>query len=212
MKVFITSCGRYDLLKITLRSFTKHQRHLHSGIVIHEDSKDIDGNDFETLGELKHEFQFELFGTDGIGQHASIEKFLKGNAGKYAVMLEDDWRFENSYDWIEESIKIMEADPSIIKVLCRKDSPHPCVHDHELMDHQSVCKFGYLQPWENNGILWHGFSFNPGVTRLDLLREFVPFGKHEQDLAKAIYDKGYKVVELERGVYTHVGEGRSTHA
>lgn len=158
--------------------------------------------------------------------------------------MEEDWFFENSYDWIAASKEIMEADPTIIKVLCNSDSPHPCEYDKStyrsgLMSYgrggevygngfkphvtdakrfnakgegmATVNNFGYIQPWTNNGITWHGFSWNPGVTRLDLLKQFVPFGKHEQDVAKAIYDAGYKVVRLENGVCHHIGGGRSTH-
>ncbi|HNP99552.1 MAG TPA: hypothetical protein PKK99_10885 [Bacteroidia bacterium] len=129
----------------------------------------------------------------------------------YYVHLEDDWEFKNSYDWIFESIKILRSDPDIIKVLCNSDSPHPCVYDHELLDNQSVTRFGYLNPWVNDGIKWYGFSWNPGVTRWDYLKKFVPFPRWEQDLSKVIHDAGYEVVRLEKGVCTHIGQGRSTH-
>ena len=127
---------------------------------------------------------------------------------KYYLHLEDDWYFNNTYDWIKASIQIMEADNSIMKVLCRKDSQHPCVHDKEV----NGIKYGYLQPnWHHEGITWQGFSWNPGVTRLDLLKKFVPFRKWEQDLAEDIANAGYKVAELENKIYMHIGKNRSTH-
>lgn len=209
IKVLITSCGRPDLLHQTLRSFLKNQQAAFESIIVHED------HEFRT-DEMSELYEFtgqniKTVFTKQIGQHASIEKFLNDNSDKYYLHLEEDWSFENTFDWITESIKIMEADPTVIKVLARKGSPHPCVHDHELMDHQSLCKFGYIQPWENKGIQWHGFSWNPGITRLDLLKQFIPFPKWEQELAELIFTKGYKVVELEKGIYTHIGEGSSTH-
>jgi hypothetical protein len=179
MEALITSCGRYDLLFKTLESFHKNQSQ-NVFINIHED------------------------GLSKIGQHDSIEKYLNRFGEKYYLHCEEDWMFVNSYDWIKKSIEIMEADNSIIKVLCRGGSPHPCTHDQD--------GFGFVNTWTGeDGILWHGFSWNPGVTRADLLKQFIPFAKTEQEVAEQIYKAGYKVVELEKYICTHIGEGRSTH-
>jgi hypothetical protein len=175
----MTSCGRFDLLTKTLASLYRDQQYKFF-LTIHED------------------------GLTKSGQHNSIENFLMSNKQKYFLALEDDWLFHNTYDWISESVRIMEADPKIIKVLCRDGSPHPCKHDPKL-------GYGILEPWKNKGILWHGFSFNPGVTRFDLLKQFVPFGRYEQNVAEDIYKAGYKVAELIKPVYKHIGENRSTH-
>jgi hypothetical protein len=223
MKTLITSCGRFDLLEKTFFSLKEKQKH-ELDIYINEDSESVSKNIY-----LTNNISF----TNKIGQHSSIELFLKGYDGrdasivlsKYYLHCEDDWHFNNTYDWIQASINIMEADPTIIKVLCNSDSPHPCQFDRSFfggyvrnVNTNETCfnspfyrYYGYLHPWENNGIAWHGFSWNPGVTRLDLLKQFVPFGKHEQDVAKAIYDAGYKVVRLQNGVCHHIGGGRSTH-
>lgn len=183
MEALITSCGRFDLLSQTLESLYK----------------DLKNKVFVTINED---------GLTKIGQHKSIEKFLKKASGKYYFHCECDWEFNNHYDWINESLKIMEADSSVIKVLCRENSPHPCIHNHAIED---GVPFGYIEPWQNNGITWHGFSWNPGITRLDLLKKFIPFGPYEQDVAEAIYKAGYKVVELSKPIYKHIGDGRSTH-
>lgn len=183
MLALLTSCGRFDLLTKTLESLYNNQAS-DIFVIIHEDGK------------------------SRYGQHASIDKFLKSNNVKYYLHLEDDWEFNNTYNWIADSIKIMESDPEIIKVLCRQDSPHPCTHDKSLDN----IKYGYLKPWKSNDdIIWHGFSWNPGVTRLDLLKQFLPFKKWEQDVAKQIYDAGYKTVELAKPIYKHIGDDRSTH-
>lgn len=182
MNALITSCGRFDLLNRTL-------------ITLYENQKTPF---FLTINE------------DGLtksGQHNSIEKFLNTVDGKYYLHCECDWLFENSYDWISESVRIMEADPTIIKVLCRNGSPHPCAHDKVSA---SGIAYGILEPWHNDGITWMGFSWNPGVTRLDLLKQFIPFGKREQDLAEQIHAAGYKIAELSIPIYTHIGDGRST--
>ena len=211
MIALLTSCGRFDLLEKTIESLFINQHyildyHKEIRLYINEDSLNSDDkiSDFIEKGPMQvWHGNYKFIRTNGIGQHASIEEFIKNRSEKYCLFLEDDWLFDNSYDWVGESIKIMERDHSIIKVLARADSPHPCIHDKE--------GYGILQPWENNGITWNGYSWNPGVTRLDLLKQFLPFPKWEQDLATEIHNAGYKVAELEKGIYKHIGDGRSTH-
>ena len=201
ISTLITSCGRIDLLSRTVESLlTKQEQRLF--LNINEDSPNAD------LYQPPNAVNFILNKTGGIGQHASIEQYLKTSLHKYYLHCEDDFHFDNDYDWIKASMDIMEADPQIIKVLARKDSQHPCIHDREL----NGIKYGLLQPdWHHVGITWQGFSWNPGLTRMDLLKQFMPFRRWEQDVAEDIAWAGYKVVELEQKVYHHIGEGRSTH-
>ena len=207
MQALLTSCGRPDLLMQTLNSFYEGNKY-QIEMSIHEDAKEY-GYDKQSLicafPGLNH------VSTMGAGQHKSIELFLMMNRKhRYYIHLEDDWQFNNHYDWISESIKIMERDDNVIKVLARDGSPHPCDH-HFKYDPESV-SYGYLNPWTGaDGIEWCGFSWNPGVTRLDVLSQYLPFPKWEQDLAQRIHDDGLKVVSLSKPVYTHIGDGRSTH-
>lgn len=205
MIALLTSCGRFDLLSKTIGSLYRANK-TNIDLIINEDS----GHYINIPQPVRGSCSINYF--DKIGQHKSIEIFLSGFDGrnktilsnKYYLHCEDDWLFDNSYDWIQKSIEIMEADPTIIKVLCRSDSPHT---PKEFND-----GWGYIEPWQNTDSLWWcGFSWNPGVTRLDLLKEFIPFEKWEQEVAKDIYDKGYKVAMLEKGVCKHIGDGRSTH-
>lgn len=208
MIALLTSCNRLDLLQKTIQSFYKNQRSA-VRIFIHEDAVGIKG------GAAVYSSVSNVFFTNGMGQHKSIEHFLNQNDAftmfglkKYYLHLEDDFEFTNTFDWIQASIDIMEADPTIIKVLAREDSQHPCVHDREI----NGVKYGILQAnWHHVGITWQGFSWNPGVTRMDLLKNFIPFRKWEQDVAEDIAAAGYKVAELQNKVYRHIGDGRSTH-
>lgn len=204
MLALITSCGRFDLLKKTIDSLiqsTKKDLILY----VNEDSKEIDYSDFKKSVSMEVS-NFYIFNyTYGIGQHKSIEEFLLRFNAKYYLHIEDDWQFESNYDWIAKSIEIMESDPSIIKVICRSDSPHPRTFNDK--------GFAILEPWRNSdGDLWCGFGWNPGVTRLDLLKTFPPFGLWEQDVSEAIHNAGYRTALLENGVCKHIGDGRSTHA
>lgn len=214
MLVLITSCGRPDLLVKTIESFI-HKNPYDCKIIIHEDCQMDDRIDIYPMLPV----EVELVHTYGLGQANSITKFLLSDRfrlEKYYIHIEDDWFFENSYDWISDSISIMETDPDIIKVLACKTTPHPCEHSKSLVltDHNGrrTVDYGEIKPWNNNGITWRGFSYNPGVTRLDLLRQFAPLPQFEQDLAEHIYQAGLKVAELKNKIYEHIGEGRSTHA
>lgn len=196
MLALLTSCDRHDLLQVTINSLSEKQQYP-INLVINEDSiiaVTVSGN-------------YSVTHTLGIGQHHAIEQCLLNQLDKYYLHLEDDWLFENTYDWISESVKIMEADPTVIKVLCRNGSPHPCTHDRVT---KSGIAYGILEPWQNDSITWCGFSWNPGVTRLDLLQQFIPFRDREESLAASIHLAGYRIAELSIPIYTHIGDGRST--
>jgi len=204
MEAFITAFNRIDLMSQTVASLnecTELRR-----IIIHEDSKSPSYN----IQAFENGYPNTLiYKTEGIGQHKSIEMFLENNKEKIITLFsEEDWSFFADYDWIKLSVKLLEEYPNVIKVLARKGSPHLCKHTKSAFG----IPYGFIEPWQStDGILWHGFSWNPGVTRADYLREFIPFPKWEQDLAEKIYNKGYRVIELGRPVYEHIGDNKSTH-
>jgi hypothetical protein len=203
MEAFITSCNRPDLMTKTVASLIESTPI--SRIVINEDGNDLDYDHRAFMGAWP---QTNIYLTKGIGQHASISQYLKSLKDDYYLHSEEDWFFFPTYDWISVSLKLMEEYPNVIKVLARKDSPHKCVHD-QMID---GIPYGFLEPWMgNDGVRWHGFSWNPGVTFAPFLREFLPFPKFEQDLAEKIHARGYAVIELGIPVYEHIGDGRSTH-
>jgi len=202
MLALLTSCGRTDLLQRTVDSlFLNQQREI--DLLIHEDGNEILLERGDYKGTVTAMF------SERKGQHESINLFLRKRLNeKYYLHSEDDWEFKNTFDWITASVKIMESDPMIIKVLPRGTIEHPCKYDYEI----DGIKYGFLQPWNSvDNIRWCGFSYNPGVTRVDLLKKFLPLDRYENNLAERIYDAGYKKVQLERAVYHHIGEGRSTH-
>lgn len=223
MKVLLTSCGRHDLLKETIKSLRFWRRDIFfTDFIIHEDLKNAQPSKY--LDDINLHYGYQIKYTGGLGQHASIEKFLKeSQEDKYYLHLEDDWKtLHNDYDWMQQAIDLMEADPMIIKVLAREDMVHPveynyCMNEGIIYHKNNAIRFGthnfgYVEPWQDpwKNITWRGFSWNPGVTRLDLLKKFLPFGKYEEDVSENIYQAGYKIAALEKGVYKHIGYGRST--
>jgi len=206
MLTLLTSYNRHDLLKQTIESLPNEPS---LDIKIFEDSMKL-----IALNKIDSKHRGVAHYSVNEGQHKSIEKFFTqySYGEKYYLHLEDDWTFENTYNWIEISKAIMEHDPMVIKVLASFDTPHPCNHNQILDHNNEKTTFGYLEKWDgNDGIEWNGFSWNPGVTRMDILRKFMPFPKYEQDLAKQIKEAGYYTVELKFKIYKHIGYERSTH-
>ncbi len=216
MIALITSCNRHELLQQTIDSLLKDQKQK-LAIAINEDSTTV------MLMPAVPGHIINTYRLDGKGQHHSISLFLfnaSKNGHRYYLHCEDDWLFDNSYDWIMESVKILQSDPMIIKVLCRADSPHPVVYDRKINKKgyqekvtEDEATFGILEPWTDpfKGHKWHGFSWNPGVTRLDLMPQFLPLPETEQQVAEQIYLAEYKVAVLKVGVCTHIGGNQSTH-
>jgi hypothetical protein len=199
MLALLTSCGRHDLLERTVFSLYDDQKHHDLTTFIHEDSEILP--DFPLS---KNMIQVQYAG--GKGQHHSIDKFLGLCAAaapelKHYLHVEDDWEFDNSEDWIAKSLEIMEQDPTIIKVICRAEHPHECKFENG---------WGYVQPAVFGGNMWYGFSWNPGVTRLDLLKKFDILRKSEYELSVEINQAGFKVAYIEKPFYTHIGNGRTT--
>jgi hypothetical protein len=193
MLALLTSCSRYDLLKQTVDSLFENQTH-NLSLLINEDSTG-------TINEERAVIKY----SKGIGQHLAIESVIKHFDDKYYLHLEDDWFFTNTYNWIAKSLEILKNNPHIIKVICRKDYEHPCKFNAD--------GWGILEPWNDpwKGHEWFGFGWNPGITKLDILKQFTPFPKTEQEISKQIYMAGYRTALLEHGVCIHIGGERSTH-
>jgi len=194
LKTLITSCGRADLLEITLSSLLKNQRE-RLDIIIHEEK----GYTEEFTKKWKW---FTTLGyTGGVGQHNSIAQFVENVQDKYYLHVEDDWEFYNNFNWIKKAKRILQKNPNIIKVVARGENVHPC---------QFKDGWGIIQPKEFYGNTWYGWTWNPGVTRLDLLKQFQIRGVSEKDMDNAIHEAGYKVAYLEGDIYKHIGNERST--
>jgi len=142
-----------------------------------------------------------------IGQNWNLMQAYEGRKGKYVLHVEDDWSFDDTNKkWVNESLKILRDNPFIIKVINRKDAIHPAEFNYG--NYAILDK--WIDPWKFNE--WHGFGWNCGVTRLDLLQEFFPLKDFsEQEISKIIYDAGYRTALLKNSTATHIGEGQSTH-
>jgi hypothetical protein len=112
--LFITSCGRPELLRRTLESFIKYNTYPIKLVILCEDSGKKGIADF-ARDILPYEIIF-CYNETRIGQMKTIEKYTPLITTQYVFHLEDDYEFFNS-GFIELSFKILESDPNITQVL-----------------------------------------------------------------------------------------------
>ena len=118
--LFITSCGRPDLLKKTLISFVKFNTYPIEQVILCEDSGISGISDFAT-NILPYPTKL-CYNKERIGQMKTIEKYIKLVKTPYVFHLEDDYEFFD-YGFIELSIQILNSDKNISQVLL-EDEQH----------------------------------------------------------------------------------------
>lgn len=190
MKAFLTSCNRPKELLRTLKSLEPIKDQL-DVIRVHEDC------DMKGISQIKDQVDLNLQVVRmNKGQIGSICHYFENAKGKYYLHLEDDWLFNHNVTrFIDDSIEIMEKDPNIIKVLSKAEFK---------MNTEIINGIEYICETELYRKVWHGFSWNPGVTRLDLLKER-NLNQHEHDIDMDICILGYRVAYLPYDLYTHIG-------
>ncbi len=112
----VTSCGRLDLLRITISSFLRVNKYPIDRFVVIDDSGDkgvAEALDFE-YGDL-----FDVIvNTARMGQMYSIDALYSDIDTPFIFHCEDDWAFENpsGADFIRDSIDVLLSDSSISQV------------------------------------------------------------------------------------------------
>lgn len=158
----ITSCGRMDLLEKTLISFFRYNTYPIKKTIIVDDS----GGEFdaERIGKvIPGDVEF-IINDHNIGQIKSIDKLYSKVGTKYIFHCEDDWEFY-APGFIEESLAILQYNPKIFTVWLRS---HNDTNGHPLTD---LTEINSVEPHKlmirNYRGVWSGFTFNPGLRRLE---------------------------------------------
>ena len=118
--LFITSCGRPQLLKKTLDSFVKYNTYPIAQVILCEDSG-INGIVDFVKNILPYPITF-CYNEMRMGQMKTIEKYTQLIKTPYVFHLEDDYEFFDS-GFIELSFRILDLDPRISQVLL-EDEQH----------------------------------------------------------------------------------------
>jgi hypothetical protein len=117
-------------------------------------------NDFV---KTKYEFPIELiYNNPKLYQIRSIDYVYNMVETDYIFHMEEDWLFLKK-GFIEDSMKVLEADDNILQVWLRgvddTTAPHPWNPEIYEIDGLKMVLLKYTG-------IWNGFSFNPGLKRL----------------------------------------------
>lgn len=203
----LTSCGRFDLLRITLDSFFKFNTYEITEFLIYEDSG------LPVPAELKTDYPMIQWIEPGhrTGQIVALDTLWQRVKTPYAFTMEDDWETYRE-GFIEASMEILESDPKIMQVWLREKedtNQHPIIF-------QAGKPYGIMA--SNNG-LWAGTCFNPSLKRkadYDLIKSYgkhTQFNRHQPWKSEAtisqLYNKlGFKAAILLKGYIKHIGWDR----
>lgn len=199
----LTSCGRFDLLRVTLDSFLAHHRP--ARFIIAEDSADAAFAD--RIRERYPQVEVRL-NEPRLGQHRSIDSAYGDVATPFIFHMEDDFRFDGPVD-VVDAVALAGSDPNISSVCFRR-------FDTLKLRHRMFAKrFAHgAQTYARMDRAhrdWYGFSFNPGIVSRDFWLEAGPYADHrnERAMSRAMKERGFGVVFQLPGVAVHIGSGRS---
>ena len=191
----LTSCGRPDLLEITLDSFLEHNTYPIKRFKVIDDSTRPE--EFSHLVEKYPQIEW-TFNKERLGQATSIDILYSDIDTEYIFHCEDDWKFLKS-GFIEKSMKHLELSLAL-QVWLRGPNDtngHPLV---EGIGNYDLVSYGF------QGI-WHGFSFNPGLRRLNEYLLAKPYSEigWETELNNFYKELGYYAISLKERFIEHIG-------
>ena len=171
--LFITSCGRPELLKKTLESFVKFNTYTIKEVILCEDSGIPHIVDFAEY-ILPYPIIF-CYNHIRLGQMKTIEKYTQLIKTPYVFHLEDDYEFFDS-GFIELSFKIMGSDQNISQVLLEDEQ-----HTYPKIDiGNPLCyKLMTNQSYEMNANNGDGpltvFSWRPSLKKIEIQKLRMPY-------------------------------------
>jgi len=203
--LFITSCGRPDLLLVTLHSFLKFNTYPIEEAIICEDSGYDRINDF-----VKAMLPFPcklIYNKTRIGQMKSIENGVQYIKTPYVFHCEEDWEFYD-YGFIEKSLEILKKDNNVTSVWLREAKELFYRYSFNFIRLENESYYRVI----TNGR--HGyFSFNPGLRTIEIQKTGMPYPLEET------FDEGhlntyfknkemYAVIINPDGFVRHIGWDR----
>ncbi len=202
----LTSCGRFDLLETTLKSFFSHDdAELIDHFILTEDSGDPAV--YQVLEQFQNA-QFDvIFNAIPRGQLPSIDTAYQRVTTPYIFHCEDDWHFSKS-GFIKPSLVLLEDFKELVQVLIRDPREGAVsIIDVPLVEHKSI-RYRPIDPTTHP--IWHGYSFNPGLRRRSDYERLGPFRLHLNEANISIHAKelGYHVAALENGGVQDIGKHR----
>jgi len=203
----LTSCGRFDLLAQTLKSFFSYNTHPIDQFLLVEDSgrKEV----LDVLQQFPARFEVILNETP-MGQMVSIDLAYAKVTQALIFHCEDDWEFYRP-GLLEDSRWILDTFPNVSMVSAAAvgilDELDEIVASCLLTKKDGVDFFQI--PIEAHP-LWFGYSLNPGLRRTSDYRKAGSFSTigHEPELSLYFRSLGMSIAVLKERAYRHLGEDR----
>lgn len=204
--LFLTSCNRPNLLKVTLVSFLKYNTFPIKEAIIMEDSGLKGINDF-ALKLLP--FPCKIIYTEKrMGQMKSIENGAKFINTPYVFHCEEDWEFYDS-GFIEKSLEILESNNKISVVKLRSYN--------EYLNRYKMTIENTINPLYNiihqNNISM--YTFNPSLRKKEISLFGMPYDNNQDEgtIQKLLNAFGYisVVTKNPNGYIRHIGWNDHVH-
>lgn len=203
-----TSCGRFELLQNTIKTFKKYNTYpIEKYIIIDNscyDNKDLVIKMFDYSDNIEI-----IFNNTNIGQVSSIDLAYSKVETEYIFHCEDDWEFFNN-GFIEKSLSVLKDNTTISNINIRirfsgdRGSMQP-IEEIKNLTEDGVVYYLFKTHFLNE---YHGFSWNPGLRRLSDYKKIGDFKQfiNEQGANKIYYENGYRAACLEDFYCKHAGE------
>lgn len=207
ISIVITSCGRFDLLRKTLSTLDQFNTAPIRAVFITEDSGDPSVE--SCIPEHWRPWTRCFINAPKLGQMKSVDLAYAQVETPWIFHCEDDWAFYRP-GFIEDSQKLLEADPQALQVWLRSYAHDLAIHNHyiHLGNRQCVEGIAYYQVRSDKAD-WQGFSFNPGLRRLSDYLSIAPFAQYQGEKAlsrRYAEDDRYAFI-LENDAVLHTGWG-----
>jgi len=162
--VILTSYARYDLLEQALDSFYEYNDYPISNFFIHEDYGLENMNEdqkmaMQQLQEKYPDIQW-MCPEQRQGQINALDALWRNVSTPYCLQMEDDWLVYRK-GFISDSIEVLEQKPKIVMCYLRE---HNDVNGHPV---EITGNGVYDLMSRNYKGMWHGYSFNFSVKRLE---------------------------------------------
>lgn len=211
--MLVTSCDRLDLLDKTLRSFFALNTYPIEKLILHEDRARTCGDRVVNLMKriCPQNLPTTIVLSHGRGLSASLDLLFNMAETDLVFTCENDWHFQGNPNFMEDSVKLLKALPSVHQVWIRNknDHGHPLGKIHS----QDGVLFRHVQKGYKDN--WGGFSWNPGLRRKKDWAKMFPKGYAEygdEILCNHVANiHNYTAVSLVNTACRHIGYGRHTN-
>ncbi len=201
--VVLTSCGRFDLLRQTVKSFLQFADILPTQFIIVEDSGD------EKVREIlaDFDFPFEIIINQKLGQEAAIDAGYGKVNTPFIFHCEDDWLFFRS-GFILESYTLLQNFPKGSIVSLRGRDEHVLLQKMPYEKYQDILFFRSSPGLHEK---YFGYGYNPGLRRLEDYKRIAPIADIGNDILVSWVFKqlGFYSIHLEIPAVVHLGWGQT---